>query len=115
VIERKRADQSVVGFAAEMAASQDQLVALGTEKLAAKGCDLLVLNAVDAHGPFGRADNEAYLLSPKVEPVFVPRTSKDRLAVEIYAAWARTTGMSDTSSKTRTTRGRETCVTESER
>jgi len=61
----------------------------------------LVLNAVDAHGPFGRADNEAYLLSPKVEPVFVPRTSKDRLAVEIYAAWART--------------NTETCDTESER
>jgi phosphopantothenoylcysteine decarboxylase/phosphopantothenate--cysteine ligase len=103
VIERRRPDQSVIGFAAETAASQDQLVVLGAEKLAAKGCDLLVLNAVDTHGPFGRADNEAHLLSPKVEPVFVPRTSKDRLAVEIYAAWARTTGTSDTGSKTHDT------------
>jgi len=99
VIERRRPDQSVIGFAAEMAESQDQLVSIGARKLAAKGCDLLVLNAVNTHGPFGRADNEAYLLSPKVEPVFVPRTSKDRLAVEIYAAWARMTSTSDTESE----------------
>jgi phosphopantothenoylcysteine decarboxylase/phosphopantothenate--cysteine ligase len=111
VIERRRPDQSVIGFAAETAESQDQLVSLGAKKLAAKGCDLLVLNAVDAHGPFGRADNEAYLLSPKVEPVFVPRTSKDRLAVEIYAVWARATSTSDGTSDT----GSEPSHTESER
>jgi phosphopantothenoylcysteine decarboxylase/phosphopantothenate--cysteine ligase len=99
VIERRRPDQSVIGFAAETASSQDQLVTLGAEKLAAKGCDLLVLNAVDAQGPFGRADNEVYLLSPKVGPVFVPRASKNRVGVEIYAAWARATSTSDTESE----------------
>jgi hypothetical protein len=103
-----------------MAASQDQLVALGAMKLAAKGCDLLVLNAVDDQGPFGRADNEVYLLSPRVVPVFVPRASKDRVAIEIYSAWARTTGISATGGEIGTSAsgsptGSEPCHTESER
>jgi phosphopantothenoylcysteine decarboxylase/phosphopantothenate--cysteine ligase len=116
VIERRRPDQSVIGFAAETASSQDQLVALGAEKLAAKGCDLLVLNAVDAQAPFGRADNEVFLLSPRVGPVFVPRASKNRVAVEIYSAWARTTGTSTTgTSPSGSPTGSEPSHAESER
>jgi phosphopantothenoylcysteine decarboxylase/phosphopantothenate--cysteine ligase len=116
VIERRRPDQSVIGFAAETASSQDQLVALGAEKLAAKGCDLLVLNAVDAQAPFGRADNEVFLLSPRVGPVFVPRASKNRVAVEIYSAWARTTGTSATgTSPSGSPTGSEPSHAESER
>jgi phosphopantothenoylcysteine decarboxylase/phosphopantothenate--cysteine ligase len=116
VIERRRPDQSVIGFAAETASSQDQLVALGAEKLAAKGCDLLVLNAVDAQAPFGRADNEVFLLSPRVGPVFVPLASKNRVAVEIYSAWARTTGTSATgTSPSGSPTGSEPSHAESER
>ena len=54
--------QVIVGFAAETAADHAALVALGRGKLARKGCDLLVLNAVGRDLVFGRADNEITLL-----------------------------------------------------
>ena len=55
--------QVVVGFAAETAADQAELVALGRAKLARKGCDLLVLNTVGHGLVFGREDNEITLLA----------------------------------------------------
>jgi phosphopantothenoylcysteine decarboxylase/phosphopantothenate--cysteine ligase len=54
--------QVIVGFAAETAVDQAQLVALGRDKLLRKGCDLLVLNAVGRDLVFGREDNEITLL-----------------------------------------------------
>ncbi|GAB2577346.1 bifunctional phosphopantothenoylcysteine decarboxylase/phosphopantothenate--cysteine ligase CoaBC [Microlunatus antarcticus] len=55
--------QVVVGFAAETAADQAALVELGRGKLARKGCDLLVLNAVGRDLVFGSPDNEITLLA----------------------------------------------------
>lgn len=54
--------QVLVGFAAETAVDQDELVALGRDKLLRKGCDLLVLNAVGRDRVFGREDNDITLL-----------------------------------------------------
>ena len=54
--------QVIVGFAAETAVDQAELVALGRAKLARKGCDVLVLNAVGHGLVFGREDNEITLL-----------------------------------------------------
>ncbi|GAA3553579.1 bifunctional phosphopantothenoylcysteine decarboxylase/phosphopantothenate--cysteine ligase CoaBC [Microlunatus spumicola] len=55
--------QVVVGFAAETAVDQAELVALGRAKLVRKGCDLLVLNTVGLGLVFGREDNEITLLA----------------------------------------------------
>ncbi len=63
VRDRRRPGQVIVGFAAETAADADELRALGEAKLARKGCDLLVLNAVGHGRVFGRADSEITLLS----------------------------------------------------
>lgn len=60
----RRPDQVVVGFAAETAADETELVALGTAKLARKGCQLLVLNDVSGGAVFGAADNQVVLLTP---------------------------------------------------
>ncbi|MDN5563606.1 MAG: bifunctional phosphopantothenoylcysteine decarboxylase/phosphopantothenate--cysteine ligase CoaBC [Luteococcus japonicus] len=50
-----RAGQVVVGFAAETAPDRDELVRIGTAKLARKGCDLLVLNDVSGGKVFGQS------------------------------------------------------------
>ncbi|WP_232547874.1 bifunctional phosphopantothenoylcysteine decarboxylase/phosphopantothenate--cysteine ligase CoaBC [Propioniciclava soli] len=55
--------QTIVGFAAETAASADALVALGRAKLARKGCDLLVCNDVSGGAVFGRAENSVVIVS----------------------------------------------------
>ncbi|SEQ37486.1 bifunctional phosphopantothenoylcysteine decarboxylase/phosphopantothenate--cysteine ligase CoaBC [Microlunatus flavus] len=60
---RQDPDQVIVGFAAETAVDQAQLVDLGRAKLARKGCDLLVLNAVGHGLVFGQEDNEITVLS----------------------------------------------------
>lgn len=55
--------QVVVGFAAETAADEAELLSLGTQKLARKGCQLLVLNNVSGGAVFGAPDNEVLLVS----------------------------------------------------
>ena len=60
--------QVIVGFAAETAVDQAQLVALGRDKLLRKGCDLLVLNTVGRDRVFGREDNEITLLGREDGP-----------------------------------------------
>ena len=59
---RRPDGQVVVGFAAETAADEADLVRLGTEKLARKGCQLLVLNDVSGGAVFGAPDNRVLLL-----------------------------------------------------
>ena len=56
----------IVGFAAET----DDLIANGRAKLAAKGCDLLVINKVGNGLAFGTADNEAEILAADGQQVF---------------------------------------------
>ena len=55
---RARPGQVIVGFAAET----EDLLRNGQAKLAAKGCDLLVVNQVGAGLAFGTSDNEAIVL-----------------------------------------------------
>lgn len=64
IVARRPAGQVVVGFAAETAADEPELLRLGSEKLARKGCQLLVLNNVSGGAVFGAADNNVLLLSP---------------------------------------------------
>jgi phosphopantothenoylcysteine decarboxylase/phosphopantothenate--cysteine ligase len=87
---RDRSDprQVLVGFAAETPGPTCSLVELGRAKLARKGCDLLVLNAVGVGKVFGQPDSEITLLTPT--EVDGPHAgSKDTLAHIIWDA-ART-------------------------
>ena len=59
---RGRSDQVVVGFAAETEADRDRLLALGREKIAAKGADFLVLNEVGAAKGFGTPDTAVLVI-----------------------------------------------------
>ena len=55
--------QVLIGFAAETPTDAADLLTLGRAKLARKGCDLLVLNAVGRDLVFGSEDNEITLLT----------------------------------------------------
>jgi len=75
-----------VGFAAETDETSAQLLARGRTKLAAKGCDLLVVNRVGDGVGFEVDSNAAMILAagPPGSEMEVPATSKDLLA---HAVW----------------------------
>jgi phosphopantothenoylcysteine decarboxylase/phosphopantothenate--cysteine ligase len=72
--------QVVVGFAAET----DDVLANGREKLARKGCDLLVVNQVGEDLTFGRPDNAAVVLGADGTSTEVPRGAKEALAEVVW-------------------------------
>jgi phosphopantothenoylcysteine decarboxylase / phosphopantothenate---cysteine ligase len=80
VTTRSRAGQVIVGFAAETG----DVLANGRAKLAAKGCDLLVVNQVGAGLAFGTSDNEAVVLGSDGSEVKVARGPKEALADVIW-------------------------------
>ncbi|GAA1431008.1 bifunctional phosphopantothenoylcysteine decarboxylase/phosphopantothenate--cysteine ligase CoaBC [Microlunatus lacustris] len=75
--------QVLVGFAAETPTDDADLLALGRAKLARKGCDLLVLNAVGRGKVFGQVDSEITLLTAQAADG--PHAgSKDTLAHRVW-------------------------------
>ena len=78
--DRLRAGQVVVGFAAET----DDVLANGKAKLAAKGCDLLVVNRVGDGHAFDTPDNAVVILGADGSNVEVPLSSKEAVA---HAVW----------------------------
>jgi phosphopantothenoylcysteine decarboxylase / phosphopantothenate---cysteine ligase len=76
----RRPGQVVVGFAAETG----DVIANGRAKLAAKGCDLIVVNQVGSGLAFGTADNAAEILDADGARVSVPRGPKALLAEVIW-------------------------------
>jgi phosphopantothenoylcysteine decarboxylase/phosphopantothenate--cysteine ligase len=77
---RARPGQVVVGFGAETG----DVLANGRAKLAAKGCDLLVINQVGGGLAFGTTDNEAIVLGSDGSQTPVPRGPKETLADVIW-------------------------------
>ncbi len=78
--QRARAGQVIAGFAAETG----DLLSNGLAKLAAKGCDLLVVNEVGSGLGFGTDDNEAIILAADGTQTHVPRGPKEALADTIW-------------------------------
>ncbi|MCD2197828.1 bifunctional phosphopantothenoylcysteine decarboxylase/phosphopantothenate--cysteine ligase CoaBC [Actinomycetospora endophytica] len=87
----------VVGFAAETGDEDHDVLSYGRAKLARKGCDLLVVNAVGAgggahHSAFEGADNEGWLLGSDGSSVQLPMGSKAALAARVWDAVAARLG-----------------------
>jgi phosphopantothenoylcysteine decarboxylase/phosphopantothenate--cysteine ligase len=78
--DRAHAGQVVVGFAAET----NDVLANGRAKLAAQGCDLLVVNEVGERRAFDTPDNAATILDPEGGATEVPLGSKDALAHVVW-------------------------------
>jgi len=79
-VKRPRPGQVIVGFGAETG----DLLANGRAKLAAKGCDLLVVNQVGSGLAFGTSDNEAVILAEDGTQTRVPRGPKEALAEIVW-------------------------------
>jgi phosphopantothenoylcysteine decarboxylase / phosphopantothenate---cysteine ligase len=80
VAARQRPGQLIVAFAAETG----DVLSNGREKLARKGCDLLVVNQVGNGLAFGTADNEVTVLGADGTEVKLPKASKDEIADQIW-------------------------------
>ena len=80
LVARRRPGQVIAGFAAET----QNLLDHGRAKLAAKGCDLLVVNQVGKGLAFGTDDNEAVVLAADGTVTQVPRGPKEVLADVVW-------------------------------
>jgi phosphopantothenoylcysteine decarboxylase/phosphopantothenate--cysteine ligase len=79
----KRADQVVIGFAAETETDAAVLLELGRAKIARKGCDYLVLNTVGWNAGFATDDNAVTIISSSGDIVAQATGSKTTVADRI--------------------------------
>lgn len=86
LVRQRPPGQVIVGFAAETGDEHGTVLEHATRKLAAKGCDLLVVNDVSGGAVFGQADNEVIILSPAAAPVAIARADKTVVADAVWDA-----------------------------
>jgi phosphopantothenoylcysteine decarboxylase/phosphopantothenate--cysteine ligase len=87
LVASRREGQVLVGFAAETGDDHADVLTHGREKLARKGCDLLVVNEVGEAGPptgFEGSENAATVLGADGSTTEVPLVSKDALADVVW-------------------------------
>ena len=82
----RRPGQVLVGFAAETGDDAGDVLDHGRDKLARKGCDLLVVNAVGGGKAFGQPDNAAVILGADDSEVSVRLGPKAALAAAVWDA-----------------------------
>jgi len=88
LIHRRPPGEVVVGFAAETGDSEGDVLTHGRAKLARKGCDLLVVNAVGEGGAFDVNHNTGWLLSDDGVETELPEGPKSLLASYVWDAVA---------------------------
>ena len=86
LVAKRAAGQTIVGFAAETGDASGDVLTHGRAKLARKGCDLLVVNAVGDGKAFEVEDNAGWLLSADGAERPIELGSKARLATEVWDA-----------------------------
>ncbi len=86
LVRARRPGQVVVGFAAETGDDTASVLDHGRAKLAGKGCDLLVVNAVGPGKAFGQPDNAAVILGRDGSQTDVPLGPKALLAAVLWDA-----------------------------
>ncbi|WP_424188401.1 bifunctional phosphopantothenoylcysteine decarboxylase/phosphopantothenate--cysteine ligase CoaBC [Actinokineospora sp. G85] len=97
LVRARRAAQTIVGFAAETGDSGTGVLDFARAKLARKGCDLLVVNAVGEGKAFETEDNSGWLLGADGSERPIRLGSKARMATEVWDAVTKfRTGSPDT-------------------
>ncbi|HEY6422095.1 MAG TPA: bifunctional phosphopantothenoylcysteine decarboxylase/phosphopantothenate--cysteine ligase CoaBC [Pseudonocardiaceae bacterium] len=86
LVQRRPAGQVVVGFAAETGDSERSVLDHGRAKLARKGCDLMVVNAVGEGLAFEVEHNAGWLLSDDGLETELPQGPKTLLAAHVWDA-----------------------------
>ena len=84
LVKARPTGQVVVGFAAETGDETGDVLHHGRAKLARKGVDLLVVNAVGDGLAFEMEDNAGWLLSAEGDERPIPHGSKARLAATLW-------------------------------
>ncbi|HEU5266542.1 MAG TPA: bifunctional phosphopantothenoylcysteine decarboxylase/phosphopantothenate--cysteine ligase CoaBC [Jatrophihabitans sp.] len=82
----RRPGSVIVGFAAETGDSEMTVLEHGRAKLARKGCDLLVVNAVGGGKAFGQVDNAGVILAADGTETVVDFGPKTVLAAALWDA-----------------------------
>ena len=88
LVAARRPGQTIIGFAAETAADDEELLARGRRKRARKGVDLLAVNRVDEDHGFEVADNRVLLLDASDQVVTDAAGTKREVADAIWEAVA---------------------------
>ena len=88
LVRGRRPGQVLVGFAAETGDSEATVEEHGRTKLARKGCDLLVVNAVGEGKAFGQLHNAGMILGADGSQTTVPYGPKALLAAAVWDAAA---------------------------
>ncbi|MGH8963053.1 MAG: bifunctional phosphopantothenoylcysteine decarboxylase/phosphopantothenate--cysteine ligase CoaBC [Jatrophihabitantaceae bacterium] len=88
LVAARRPGRILVGFAAETGDETASVLDHGRAKLARKGCDLLVVNAVGQGLAFGRSDNAAVILGADGSELEVPLGPKVVLGAAVCDALA---------------------------
>jgi phosphopantothenoylcysteine decarboxylase/phosphopantothenate--cysteine ligase len=88
LVKKRPQGQIVVGFAAETGDEHGDVLHHGRAKLARKGCDLLVVNAVGADVTFEKPDNAGWLLAADGSESELAHGSKALLASRLWDAVA---------------------------
>jgi phosphopantothenoylcysteine decarboxylase/phosphopantothenate--cysteine ligase len=86
LVARRQPEQLLVGFAAETGDARGTVLEHGRAKLARKGCDLLVVNAVGDGKAFGQPDNAGMILGADGTEAAVPFGPKALLAAAVWDA-----------------------------
>ncbi len=84
LVAARRPGQLLVGFAAETGDTDGTVLEHGRAKLARKGCDLLVVNAVGEGKAFGQPDNAGMILGADGSQIAVPFGPKALLAAAVW-------------------------------
>jgi phosphopantothenoylcysteine decarboxylase / phosphopantothenate---cysteine ligase len=84
LVAHRRPAQVIVGFAAETGDDSADVLAHGRSKLAAKGCDLLVVNDVSGGQVFERSTNSVTIRATDGTETHVARASKEAVADAIW-------------------------------
>ncbi|MEO2134213.1 bifunctional phosphopantothenoylcysteine decarboxylase/phosphopantothenate--cysteine ligase CoaBC [Microbacterium sp.] len=88
LVAARRPGQTIIGFAAETAADDEELLARGRRKRARKGVDLLAVNRVDEDHGLEVADNRVLLLDASDQVVTDAAGTKREVADAIWDAVA---------------------------
>nr|WP_274635964.1 bifunctional phosphopantothenoylcysteine decarboxylase/phosphopantothenate--cysteine ligase CoaBC [Microbacterium bovistercoris] len=86
LVRARRDGQTIVGFAAETVGSHEELLERGRRKLARKGADLLVVNAVGWTQGFESGDNEVVVLAAGGDVVAEASGTKRAVADAVWDA-----------------------------
>ena len=86
LVAARRPGQTIVGFAAETAATEAELIERGRRKAARKGADLLVVNRVDWDQGFESAENAVLVLDAAGEIVAEASGTKRAVATTVLDA-----------------------------